>query len=66
MTTSSESNPEFKAKVLGTINNASAKLSTPYLAFPLTVFLNSFFKCSAAAISKAPAPGTTLLSRKAF
>ena len=59
------SKPEFTARVFGIINMASAKACTPRRALPFTFSLN-FCSSSWAAISKAPAPGTTALSSIAF
>mmetsp|Transcript_23202 Transcript_23202/g.46307 ORF Transcript_23202/g.46307 Transcript_23202/m.46307 type:complete len:215 (-) Transcript_23202:900-1544(-) len=66
MMVSCTSRPEFSARVLGTISRASAYASTPSLARPLTVLTTLSRRCCAAAISKAPAPGTMHLSSTQF
>jgi len=55
------SNPELSAKVLGITNKASANATAPSLFLP-SIDLEYSLKATEHPISKAPAPGITVLS----
>mmetsp|Transcript_112467 Transcript_112467/g.363161 ORF Transcript_112467/g.363161 Transcript_112467/m.363161 type:complete len:246 (-) Transcript_112467:801-1538(-) len=59
------SRPEFSRSVFGTDSMALPKISTPSRGLPSTLRLNCS-RCTCAATSKAPAPGTTASSSRVF